>query len=220
MHWTCKQHRKKRADKYPIFHCLTVKCCFVSWKGNYHQNLHVVFCLCIPSNLLCIWTVLWNTYWPCLTVSSHLTTCICFPGPSPAGCALCGPAGQKAKCLSACSQSQRTFPTPSSFTAWLNLCPQSQQTSPTLSSFTAWLDLCPQSQQTSWTHSSFTAFCLRVSVIFPTCSLYPKQKRACSALHPQAWTDIYNTGPACRHLPSAVPWISEDRLLTPLCVDL
>ena len=27
------------------------------------------------------------------------------------------------------------------------------------------------------------------------------------------------TGHACRHLPSAVPWISEDRLLTPLCVD-
>ena len=27
------------------------------------------------------------------------------------------------------------------------------------------------------------------------------------------------TGHACRHLPSAVPWISEDRLLTPLLVD-
>ena len=63
---------------------------------------------------------------------------------------------------------------------------------------------------------AFFAFCLRVSVIFPTCSLYPQQKRAYSALHPQAWTDIY-TGHACRHLPSAVPWISEDRLLvTPL----
>ena len=24
---------------------------------------------------------------------------------------------------------------------------------------------------------------------------------------------VYNTGRACRHLPSAVPWISEDRLL-------
>ena len=55
-------------------------------------------------------------------------------------------------------------------------------------------------------------FCLWVSVIFPTCSLYPQQKRAYSALHPQAWTYIY-TGHACRHLPSAVPWISEDRLL-------
>ena len=30
---------------------------------------------------------------------------------------------------------------------------------------------------------AFSAFCLRVSVIFPTCSLYPKQKRAYSALH-------------------------------------
>ena len=33
-----------------------------------------------------------------------------------------------------------------------------------------------------------SAFCLRVIVIFPTCSLYPQQKRAYSALHPQAWT--------------------------------
>ena len=37
---------------------------------------------------------------------------------------------------------------------------------------------------------AFSAFCLRVSVIFPTCSLYPQQKRAYSALHPQAWTYI------------------------------
>ena len=78
-----------------------------------------MFCLCILSNLLCVWIVLWNTYWPCLTVSSYLMMCICFPGPSPAGCALCGPARQKAKCLSACPQSQWTFPTLSSFTAWL-----------------------------------------------------------------------------------------------------
>ena len=35
---------------------------------------------------------------------------------------------------------------------------------------------------------AFSAFCLRVSVILPTCSLYPQQKRAYSALHPQAWT--------------------------------
>ena len=46
----------------------------------------------------------------------------------------------------------------------------------------------------------------------PTCSLYPQQKRVYSALHPQASTCIY-TGHACRHLPSAVPWISEVRLL-------
>ena len=31
---------------------------------------------------------------------------------------------------------------------------------------------------------AFSAFCLWVSVIFPTCSLYPQQKRAYSALHP------------------------------------
>ena len=55
---------------------------------------------------------------------------------------------------------------------------------------------------------AFSAFCLRVSVMFPTFSLNPQQKRAYSALHPQAYT-----GHACRHLPSAVPWISEDRLL-------
>ena len=54
--------------------------------------------------------------------------------------------------------------------------------------------------------------CLRGSVILPTCSVYPQQKRDYSALHPQAWTCIY-TGHACRHLPSAVPWISEDHLL-------
>ena len=59
---------------------------------------------------------------------------------------------------------------------------------------------------------AFSAFCLWVSVILPTCSLYPQQKRDYSALHPQAWSCIY-TGHACRHLPSAVPWISEDRLL-------
>ena len=32
------------------------------------------------------------------------------------------------------------------------------------------------------------AFSLRVSVILPTCSLYPQQKHAYSALHPQAYT--------------------------------
>ena len=37
---------------------------------------------------------------------------------------------------------------------------------------------------------AFSAFCLRVSVIFPTCSLYPQQKRSYFALHPQAWTYI------------------------------
>ena len=59
---------------------------------------------------------------------------------------------------------------------------------------------------------AFSAFCLRVSVILPTCSLYPQQKRAYSALHPQAWTDINRSMPE-RLLPSAVPCISEDRLL-------
>ena len=32
-------------------------------------------------------------------------------------------------------------------------------------------------------------------VILPTCSLYPQQKRAYSALHPQAWTYIYRSMP-------------------------
>ena len=40
---------------------------------------------------------------------------------------------------------------------------------------------------------AFCAFCLRVSVIFPTCSLYPQQKRAYSAYHPRAWTYIYRS---------------------------
>ena len=42
---------------------------------------------------------------------------------------------------------------------------------------------------------AFSAFCLRVSVIFPMCSLYPQQKRAYSALHTQAWTYIYRSMP-------------------------
>ena len=38
---------------------------------------------------------------------------------------------------------------------------------------------------------AFSAFCLRVSVILPTCSLpYPQQKRAYSALHPLAFTEF------------------------------
>ena len=37
---------------------------------------------------------------------------------------------------------------------------------------------------------AFSTFCLRASVIFPTCSLYPQQKRAYFALHSQAWTYI------------------------------
>ena len=42
---------------------------------------------------------------------------------------------------------------------------------------------------------AFSAFCLRVSVIFPMCSLYPQQKRAYSVLYPQAWTYIYRSVP-------------------------
>ena len=64
---------------------------------------------------------------------------------------------------------------------------------------------------------AFSDYCLRLSVIFPTCSLYPQQKRAYSALHPPAWT-MPGPSHACRHLPSAVPWISEDRLLYVLCL--
>ena len=51
---------------------------------------------------------------------------------------------------------------------------------------------------------AFSTFCLRVSVIFPTCSLYPQQKRAYSALHPQAWTCIY-TGPCPKALTECSP---------------
>ena len=54
--------------------------------------------------------------------------------------------------------------------------------------------------------------CLRVSVILPTCSLYPQQKRAYSALHPQAWTCIHR--PCLWALTECSPWISEDRLLS------
>ena len=61
-------------------------------------------------------------------------------------------------------------------------------------------------------YDAFYAFCLRVSVIFPTCPLYPQPKRAYSALHAQARTDIIIQVHACRHLTSAVPWISEDLL--------
>ena len=43
--------------------------------------------------------------------------------------------------------------------------------------------------------SSFFSFCLRVSIILPLCSLYPQQKRAYSALHPQAWTYGYSSMP-------------------------
>ena len=42
---------------------------------------------------------------------------------------------------------------------------------------------------------AFSAFCLRVSVILPTCSLYSQQKRAYSAQHPQAWTYMYRSMP-------------------------
>ena len=53
---------------------------------------------------------------------------------------------------------------------------------------------------------AFSAFCLRVSVILPTCSLYPQQKRDYSALHPQAWTCIYiYTGPCPKALTECSP---------------
>ena len=42
---------------------------------------------------------------------------------------------------------------------------------------------------------AFSAFCLRVSIIFPTCSLYPQQKCAYSLLHPLAWTYMYRSMP-------------------------
>ena len=42
---------------------------------------------------------------------------------------------------------------------------------------------------------AFSTFRKRVSIVFPTCSLYPQQKRAYSALHPWAWTYIYRSTP-------------------------
>ena len=45
------------------------------------------------------------------------------------------------------------------------------------------------------TSDAFSAFCLRVSVVFHMCSLYPQQKRAHSALNPQAWTYTYVSMP-------------------------
>ena len=51
---------------------------------------------------------------------------------------------------------------------------------------------------------AFSAFVYGYPSSLPTCSLYPQQECA--------WTCIY-TGHACRHLTSAVPWISKDRLL-------
>ena len=60
---------------------------------------------------------------------------------------------------------------------------------------------------------AFSAFCLLVSVILPTCSLYPQQKRAYSALHPQAWTYMYRPMPVGTYRAQLVPLISEDRLL-------
>ena len=61
-------------------------------------------------------------------------------------------------------------------------------------------------------YGAFFAFCLRVSVILPTCSLYPNKSEP-TLRYTRRHGPIY-TGHACRHLPSAVPWISEDRLLT------
>ena len=37
---------------------------------------------------------------------------------------------------------------------------------------------------------AFSDFCLRVFVIFPTCSLYPQQKRAYSALHGEVMLNV------------------------------
>ena len=58
---------------------------------------------------------------------------------------------------------------------------------------------------------AYFAFCLRVSVILPTCSLYPH--KACLLCATPAGMDLYIQLHVRRHLPRAVPWISEDRLL-------
>ena len=59
---------------------------------------------------------------------------------------------------------------------------------------------------------AFSAFCLRVSVIFPTCSLYPNKRVPYTLRYTRRHGHIYIEVHARRHFPSAVPWISEDRL--------
>ena len=63
---------------------------------------------------------------------------------------------------------------------------------------------------------AFSAFCLWVSVIFPTCSLNVPPTKACLLCATPAGMDlyIYIQVHARRLLPSAVPWISEDRLFS------
>ena len=63
---------------------------------------------------------------------------------------------------------------------------------------------------------AFSAFCFRVSVIFPTCSLNVPPTKACLLCATPAGMDlyIYIQVHARRLLPSAVPWISEDRLFS------
>ena len=67
----------------------------------------------------------------------------------------------------------------------------------------------------AWWHflCFFFAFYLRVSEILPTCSLYPPTK-ACLLWATPAGMDLHIFLHARRHFPSAVPWISEDRLLS------
>ena len=59
---------------------------------------------------------------------------------------------------------------------------------------------------------AFSAFCLCVSVISPTCLMYPLQKPCLLCATPTGM-DLYIQVHARRLLTSAFPWISEDRLL-------
>ena len=59
---------------------------------------------------------------------------------------------------------------------------------------------------------AFSAFCLCVSVISPTCLMYPLQKPCLLCATPTGM-DLYIQVHARWLLTSAFPWISEDRLL-------
>ena len=54
---------------------------------------------------------------------------------------------------------------------------------------------------------AFSVFVYGYPSSCPRAHCTPNKSAAYSALHPQAWT--FHTGHACRHLPSAVPWINS-----------
>ena len=66
--------------------------------------------------------------------------------------------------------------------------------------------------------STWSAFLMPVLPLFTGIRHFPHvltvlPTKACLLCATPAGMDLYIPGHACRHLPSAVPWISEDRLL-------